>query len=400
MSFRRAGILFTLLLALIVFMFLPLFGGDYKKNNDVSYVFVPASAFGSLQNRSANAPALVPALAPALAPYASASVLMDADSGRIVYSRNADLILPMASTTKIMTAVIILETLDLDSEVTITKAAAGTEGSSIYLAEGEVLTVRDLLYGLMLRSGNDAAAALAIACAGSIDNFAGMMNAKARELGLFDTYFENPSGLPSPNHHTTALDLASLASYALKNSEFVKITSTKKATIKGSRLLYNRNSLLGSYPGMIGVKTGYTPQAGKCLVTAAARNGVTLVAVTLNDSNQWSDHSKMLNYGFETLARTSALKPGEVRTEIAVAGGKESFVAAANPTGFDCSLFKGEKIEIIISAKKLVFAPVTKGEKIGEALIYASGHLMGSVAIVAEIGVEKRRYNFFERFLF
>ena len=205
----------------------------------------------------------------------------------------------MASTTKIMTAVVTLENADLFAKVTVPSVAVGVEDSSMYLAKDETLLVKELLYGLMLTSGNDAATALAYYVGkGNIQTFVDMMNSKAKALGLENTNFTNPSGLPDDNHFTTARELAKITCYALQNPVFAKITATAKVTI-GHRTLVNHNKMLSMYDGAIGVKTGFTKKAGRCLVSAATRNGVTLVCVTLNAHDDWNDHISALDSGFE-----------------------------------------------------------------------------------------------------
>ncbi len=231
---------------------------------------------------------------------AQAAILVDVTEGRVIFAQNEKLRLPMASTTKIMTAIVAIELTPLDYTVRVPKGAVGVEGSSIYLYEGEEITFRDLLYGLMLESGNDAAEAIAITVGGTRERFIALMNEKAAELGLTDTHFENPHGLPSENHYTSALDLAKLTHYALENEIFAKTVSTKRyEACNGKRLFVNHNKLLFSYDGLIGVKTGYTKASGRCLVTAAKRNGKTLVAVTLNDYYCSADHARMHDYGFK-----------------------------------------------------------------------------------------------------
>lgn len=230
---------------------------------------------------------------------ARAALLLDATEGRVLFSQNQDQRLPMASTTKIMTAIIAIENMPVDYVVTVPKEAVNIEGSSIYLYENEQITCLDLLYGLMLESGNDAAAAIAIAVGGTMDRFVMLMNEKAKELGLKNTHFANPHGLPDEDHYTSAMDLARLTDYALQNELFAEIVATKRYTAcGGSRYYVNHNRLLFSYDGMIGVKTGYTMASGRCLVTAARRNGRTLIAVTLNDYYGSADHVRMLDVGF------------------------------------------------------------------------------------------------------
>lgn len=380
---KYKALLFLIALA-VLFLFAPIYANPVY---DTEYCFTERIDIYAFEVKNA------------VKTSALSAILVDADSGRVLYSKNPHVILPMASTTKIMTAIIILETLDLDTKIKISKESVGVEGSSIYLMEGETLTVRELLYGLMLSSGNDAANALAIACAGSVENFAKMMNRKAAELGLAKTSFANPSGLPAKNHHTTAYDLAVLASYAIKNEEFVKITSTLKATISdGKRYLVNRNNLLRYYDGIIGVKTGYTPAAGRCLVSAAKRDGVTLVAVTLNSSNIWNDHTAMLDFGFDYLESVTALEAGQILTYLPVTGGRVKTVKATNVIPFTCSVPKGMEIDIKVSTKNILYAPVNVGDVAGEADIYAGGILVGKIPIVAAENVKYRKLNFFERF--
>lgn len=235
---------------------------------------------------------------------AHAACLIDAKSGAVLYSYNSDKRLPMASTTKIMTALTVLETLDPETEITVPKEACGVEGSSIYLYPQEKITVKNLLYGLMLESGNDAASALAYACCGSEEEFAKLMNGKAHGLGLIDTNFTNPHGLPDENHYTTAYELALIAAKALENDDFRTIASTASYSCKvegknASRFFSNHNRLLRTYNGCIGVKTGFTKTAGRCLVSAAERDGKRYVAVTLGDGNDWQDHTSLLDFAFE-----------------------------------------------------------------------------------------------------
>ncbi len=231
------------------------------------------------------------------------SCLIDAKSKAILYGKNQNVRLPMASTTKIMTCLVVLDTLPLDKIVTVDKRAVGIEGSSMYLFENEKITVENLLYGLMLSSGNDAATALALECCGSIEDFANLMNSKAKEIGLIDTHFTNPHGLDNENHYTTSYELALISAKALENETFKKIVSTKThymTTSSGTvRYLTNHNRLLSSFDGAIGVKTGFTKRSGRCLVSAAQRENETYIAVTLGDGNDWNDHKNMLTFAFD-----------------------------------------------------------------------------------------------------
>ncbi len=237
---------------------------------------------------------------------AESAVLYDVGTDTVLFSKDSEKRMPMASTTKIMTAIVALEWGDPNEIVTISRESVGVEGSSCYLKEGEQLSLRSLLYALLLQSANDAATAIALHIAGSIESFALLMNCKAAELGLANSHFENPHGLDSEGHYTTALDLARLADYCMENEDFQTIWSTVTVQIPLSenekadhvRTLYNHNRLLRSYPPCIGGKTGYTMRCGRCLVSAAEQNGHRLVAVTLNCRHDWTDHVRLYEYGF------------------------------------------------------------------------------------------------------
>lgn len=241
---------------------------------------------------------------PKLDTHAETASLIDVSSGRILYSKDGDKEMRIASLTKIMTALVAVEESDLKSMVTVSKNAAGKEGSSLYLKLGERMTLENMLYGLMLRSGNDAATAIAEHVGGSEEGFVFLMNQKAEEIGLRHTQFKNPHGLDSEGHYSTANDMAKLTAYALHNADFKRIVGTqqKKAPNPNESWDYNwlnKNKMLRLYEGADGVKTGYTKKAFRCLVSSATREGQQLAAVTLNDGDDWNDHAKMLDYGFE-----------------------------------------------------------------------------------------------------
>ena len=238
---------------------------------------------------------LLPCRAEAIQLTATAAILMDADSGEILYEKDAGRRMRIASTTKIMTALVALDRARLTDTITVT-AAHMVEGSSMYLKPGETVTVEELLYGLMLCSGNDAALALADCC-GGLEEFVQAMNDKAAELGMQDTSFANPNGLDDEAHYSTARDMAVLAAYAAQNPTFRRICSTRTATV-GSRTMTNHNKLLSQLEGCIGMKTGYTKAAGRTLVSCAQRDGCRLVAVTLCDGNDWADHKSLYEMGF------------------------------------------------------------------------------------------------------
>lgn len=280
------------------FLYTPYFSAFFQKS-EYTYadISVPAST---------SVPLIYSDRAPALSAAVSArsAVLIDASSGAVLFEKNSSERLPMASTTKIMTALVILEKMQLDEVVSVPKEATLVEGSSIYLRENEEITVETLLYGLLLESGNDAAHTLAVACSGSIEAFANEMNKKATGLGLQNTCFKNPHGLTAEGHYTTAYELARITAEAMKNPVFCKIVSTQKMlapSLDGelTRLFLNHNKLLKYYDGAVGVKTGYTEAAGRCLVSAAEKTGFRFIAVTLNDRDDWDDHCNMLNFAFE-----------------------------------------------------------------------------------------------------
>lgn len=245
-----------------------------------------------------------PCYADEIGTSATAAILLDADTGEVLYEKNADRQMLIASTTKILTALVALECAPLQQEITVTQNHM-VEGSSMYLKPGEQVTVEQLLYGLLLQSGNDAALALADVCCGSVEDFVAEMNRKAAQLGMEGSSFANPNGLDAENHYSTARDMARLAAAAVKNHTFVRLCSTSQASI-GTRTMTNHNRLLREVEGCIGMKTGYTKAAGRTLVTCAVRDGRTLVAVTLCDGNDWADHKALYAYGFDKIAKEEA----------------------------------------------------------------------------------------------
>lgn len=264
---------------------------------------------------------------PAIETHAKASALIDVASGRLLYSEDGDTPMRIASLTKIMTAIVAIEHSKLSSTVKTGKRAVGREGSSIYLRLGEEMKLLDMLYGLMLRSGNDAATAIAEHVGGSEEGFVALMNEKAAYLGLSHTQFMNPHGLDVDGHYSTANDLAKLTAYALKNPVFAKIVSTQVKTAPNPNDPWdykwkNKNKMLRMYEGADGVKTGYTKKALRCLVSSATRNGQQLAAVTLNDSNDWNDHMKLLDWGFNHYKLANLIDKGGVIEGSAYAAGQ------------------------------------------------------------------------------
>lgn len=316
------------------------------------------------------------------------AILMDADSGRVIYEKNADSRSLIASTTKIMTALVVCEQCNVLDRFRIPAEAVGIEGSSIYLKEGEVLTVQELLYGMMLHSGNDAAAALAIYCGGTVEGFAQMMNDKARFLGLTDTHFENPHGLDSSENFSTARDLAKLAAYAMENPIFAKTVSTKTVRV-GERSLRNHNKLLWQVEGADGVKTGFTKAAGRLLVSSAVRSGRRLIAVTIDDGNDWVDHKNLLNTGFQDYSPCLIVKNGEILGRLSVAGGEKGCVQVRAAEDFSYALADNEKPYVLLAPPDFVYAPVTQGQSAGSAYIMLGDKAVGKVAVCYDETIER-----------
>ena len=331
---------------------------------------------------------------------AQKAILMDAETGRTLFEKNADSRSLIASTTKIMTALVVCEQCNVLDRMRIPKEAVGIEGSSMYLKEGEVLTVQELLYGLMLHSGNDAAVALAIYCGGTVEGFAQLMNDKAHRLGLTGTHFENPNGLDSPGHYSTARDLAVLTAYAMKNPIFRQTVSTKTVRV-GERTLTNHNKLLWRVEGADGVKTGYTKAAGRILVSSAVRDGRRLVAVTINDGNDWADHKKLLEDGFSKYTQRTIITEGVCVGKREIIGGTARQVTLIADGAFQFPLAADEVPEIVISGPDFVFAPVVEGADAGWAYVCLNGKAVGKVPLVYGETVEmvkpEKKKHFWEK---
>jgi len=325
---------------------------------------------------------------PAAAVSAKRAYVLDAVSGRVLYEKDPEERSLIASTTKIMTALIVCEQFNVLDRMRIPKEAVGIEGSSMYLQEGEVLTLQELLYGLMLSSGNDAAVALAIYCGGTVEGFAELMNDKARNLGLRNTHFENPNGLDSPGHYSTARDLAVLAAYAMENPVFRKTVSAR-SLMMGQRYLTNHNKLLWLVEGADGVKTGYTKAAGRILVSSAVRNGRRLVAVTIDDPDDWRDHASLLENGFARYSIRSILKKGDVVDTLDVAGGEHARVTVVAAEDFSYALAPEEKTCVMLPGPGFVYAPAVEGADAGCAYVLLNGRAIGKLPVVFGATVEQ-----------
>ena len=333
------------------------------------------------------------------------AVLIEAQSGDIVYSKDADTRAPMASTTKIMTALVAIENANLDKQIKISKDAVGIEGSSVYLKENEIFSLEDLLYALLLESANDAATAIAIEIGGSVEGFASMMNEKANSLGLKNTHFTNPHGLDDAEHYTTASDLARLAVYAMNNPKFYEIASSKKRVVYNGddevRVFVNHNKLLRNYDGAVGVKTGFTKKSGRCLVSCAERDGVRLVAVTLNAPNDWNDHSCMLDFGFEQYENIHLAENGDYVLSLSCVNGQRKNVLCTNFSSLDITLKRGEykNLTAKFESERFLFAPVRQGDRVGRIVYYLNGSEVASVNLYALEAVKPIKYkkSIFER---
>ncbi len=334
-----------------------------------------------------------------------AAVLLDGQSGRILFESNSREKLPMASTTKIMTAIVALEHANLDDKINIPPEASGVEGSSIWLSAGETHTLEDLLYALMLRSGNDAATAIAFHIAGSVEEFASMMNRTAKKIGAMDTSFVNPHGLHDDHHYTTAYDLALIASYGLKNPIFEKIVSTKNHSMpweghEWDRAMRNKNKILWTYEGANGVKTGYTKKAGRCFVGSAKRDGMQLVAVVLNCGPMFEEATNLLDYGFRNYKNVLIVEQDQFVQTILVNKGIHKEVNLITEKGYSIALNESERNQLrtkVILPNELE-APVETNQWVGSLQIFLKDELIEQIPIVTEQAVERRTiFDFFRR---
>ena len=315
---------------------------------------------------------------------AEAFILMDAGSGRVLTGKNTERELAIASTTKIMTALVALETRNLSDKVTV-KQNHLKEGSSMYLRAGEVLTLEELLYGLLLPSGNDAAECIADHCSGG---------------GMTHTSFANPSGLDAQGHYSCALDMARLAAYAMREPTFARIAATRTAAV-GERMLGNHNKLLASLEGCTGLKTGYTDNAGRTLVTCCERDGMRLIAVTLNDRSDWADHAALYEYGFAAFARKRAVTRGEEYTLAPVRGGTQTSVSLAAGESFFYPVTAGEELLVSARLPEELTAPLTAGQAVGELIVSMDGRELARVPLVCAetVAAAEKKQSLFERLL-
>lgn len=319
---------------------------------------------------------------------ASACVIIDEASGRVLLSHNAETALPMASTTKVMTALLAIESGDLDAPVTCSRTAFGVPGTSIYLAEGETLTLREMLYGLMLASGNDAATAIAEHIGGTVEDFCAMMTARAAELGCQNTVFLTPHGLPCEGHYTTAHDLALIAREAMTHPLFREIVGTSRATIPWEgraydRVLNNKNKLLTTYEGATGIKTGYTRKAGRCLVFGAEREGMGIIGVVLNCPDWFNEAARLMDIAFDRYEAITMLEAGECVAELPVTNANGATVQAILDAALTGVLPKGTLPTVELDLPDMLDAPVSASQVLGTARLVANGVTVAEADIIA-----------------
>lgn len=327
---------------------------------------------------------------PTRALSASSAIVIDGANNRVLYEHHAYEQRSMASTTKIMTALCALEEGNLEDIVTVSAHAAAVEGSSIWLEAGEKITLKSLLIGLLLSSGNDAATAIAEHISGSEEEFAKRMTKKAHDIGAIHTQFKNPHGLDAEGHYTTAYDLAIITSYAMKNPVFSEIVKTEKATIEWQnhswgRTLTNHNKLLRIYDGCDGVKTGYTKKTGRCLVSSATRDGMRLIVVTLNDPDDWNDHVSLLNRCFDEYPVRSLCAEEEHMATLPIVCGDKDYLLLRSAENVQLRLNESErkKLEVKYSIPESVEAPVAFGTVIGRAEWHLNGQMIADVPLVS-----------------
>lgn len=334
---------------------------------------------------------------------ASSAILYCPDNRQIYFSKNEKTKSKIASTTKIMTALLTLEYAKHNNKKVKFTQDMIAEGSSMYLKVGEVVTLRDLAVGLLLCSGNDAANAAAISIAGSAEKFAKLMNNRAKQIGMKDTNFVTPSGLDHIDHYSTAYDMALLMAVALENSDFLKISSMKSATVNFTKpenklVTYsNHNRLLSTYPYCISGKTGYTMASGRCLVTAAKKDGLTLICVTLNDRQDWKDHTALYDYGYENYVMDK-LDDRDVFYEVDTVGGEHS-TTTLRGDGVTKAVIKAQDINKVnrrVLLDNFIYAPVSDGDRIGRIIYTLNNEVIAEHRIIAVNYNNKKNYNFFE----
>ncbi|MBR2735624.1 MAG: D-alanyl-D-alanine carboxypeptidase [Clostridia bacterium] len=339
---------------------------------------------------------------------AKSAILICADSGSVIFAKNESEPLPMASTTKIMTSLLALENIEAfgDKEIEITDEMVRVEGTSMGLAAGNTVNLETLVQGMMMVSGNDAANAAAIAVAGSSETFVDKMNEKAKLIGMKDTLFCTPSGLDKDDHHSTAYDMAILGAYAMENENFSKIVSQKSMKVHFVNpnkyiTMKNHNKLLRLYDGCIGIKTGFTKAAGRCLVSCAQKNGAKLICVTLNAPNDWDDHTKLFDYGFNNVT-VKTFNDSDYFVDIPVKGNETDHIKGKGNSVFEVCIKKDDenKIKREIEIPSVCALPIERGQILGNVVYYLGDNVIGKNPIVATDSAHEKTHekeNIFER---
>ena len=342
---------------------------------------------------------------------ARSACVMDASTGRVLFGKDADKQMPQASTTKIMTCIVILEQAELSDTVTFSKHAASMPDVQLGAGTGESFVLKDLLYSLMLESHNDTAVALAEHVGGSVEGFAALMNAKAEEIGLTNTHFVTPNGLDADTHYTTARDLCLLSAYAITNEAFLEIIQTPSKTIHNTSKsktysLSNKDRFLTSYKGAIGIKTGFTADAGYCFAGAARRGDTTLVSAVLacgwppNKSYKWKDSKTLMDYGFGTFSSKEFLIETPKFQAVPVANGTDAAITPifANPIEpFSLLVSENDSITVEYNMVSALTAPVRQGDILGQAIVRLNGEPLEELPIIASSSTEKRTFSYFLR---
>ncbi|MBQ7887038.1 MAG: D-alanyl-D-alanine carboxypeptidase [Clostridia bacterium] len=324
---------------------------------------------------------------------AKAACVLEVQTGRVLFESNMHARLPMASTTKVMTALLAIERGNAQDQVVCSQNAFGVPGTSVYLQMGETLTLEEMLLGLMLSSGNDAAVAIAEHIGGTVEDFVAMMNARAREIGAVNTHFANPHGLPDESHYTTAYDLALITREAMKNDAFRALVSTQRASIPWegrtyNRQLTNKNRLLSDYEGATGVKTGFTSKAGRCLAFGAVRDGLELVGAVLSCSDWFDEAARLMDGCYQTYSMTRALGPTISAGRIAVTDGESESCGMCVMEALDVPLAVGEAAQVVLDVPQSVRAPVYPGMHLGTAKLVVGGKVYGAGEVVASERVD------------
>jgi D-alanyl-D-alanine carboxypeptidase (penicillin-binding protein 5/6) len=327
-----------------------------------------------------------------------AGVVIDQDSGRILYGKNENKILPMASTTKIITAIVAIEKGNLKDVVVVSKKAASISGSSAGLKPGEKVSLEELIYGLMLRSGNDAAVAIAEHISGSVENFAKLMNDKAMEIGAYNTSFKTPHGLDTENHFTTAEDLAKITAYAMKNEFFAKVASTKQVSsgISGNfnRTYSNINKFIYRVENADGVKTGYTGNAGKCLVASVKHEHGRYICVVLNSRDRWRDAEKLTRFANENYKFIKVFNEGEAVKRLRVYGGNQKYIVGKLDRDSYLPVLPEEtqNIKLDLYAPSVLFSPIKENEIVGNAVVYINDKIVAKYPIYSDREIKRKNY--------